>query len=189
MCVTYSFLATYIWSDWCLFSRSYSAILWLYVGDCVQAYIHTCVTCEYIYIITLYIYFYTRQISSSAECSHFDLSPPVPMSVKVTHTYCTDWSCSCYDANFDICLCSVVADPLNKPPELLEFLSQVASKARDKWEMIGLVLNIMPDQLNVISKKHHNPMLCYSEVFTTWKNKEKPVHLDDHRWSSQIGQR
>ena len=41
--------------------------------------------------------------------------------------------------------------------------------------MIGLVLNIMPDQLNVISKKHHNPMLCYSEVFTTWKNKEKPA--------------
>ena len=103
-------------------------------------------------------------------------SPPAPMSVKVTHTYCrcvllTGSS----STTFDICLCSVVADPLNKPPELLEFLSQVASKARDKWEMMGLVLNIMPDQLNVISKKHHNPMLCYSEVFTTWKNKEKPA--------------
>ena len=105
--------------------------------------------------------------------------PPAPMSVKVTHTYCScvllTRSCSFYNSNFDICLCSVVADPLNKPPELLEFLSQVASKARDKWEMMGLVLNIMPDQLNVISKKHHNPMLCYSEVFTTWKNKEKPA--------------
>ena len=68
-------------------------------------------------------------------------------------------------------------DSLNKPPELLEFLSQVASKARDKWDMIGLVLNIMPDQFNVISKKHHNPMLCYSEVFTAWKNKVKPANL------------
>ena len=81
--------------------------------------------------------------------------------------------CSFLGTNFDYLF--VVAGPLNKPPELLEFLSQVASKARDKWEMIGLVLNIMPDQLNVISKKHHNPMLCYSEVFTTWKNIEKPA--------------
>ena len=104
-------------------------------------------------------------------------SPPVPMAVKVTHTYCScvvlTGSYSLCDANFDICLCSFVADPLNKAPELLEFLSQVASKARDKWETVGLVLNIMPDQLNVISKKYQNPMLCYSEVFTTWKNKEK----------------
>ena len=45
--------------------------------------------------------------------------------------------------------------------------------------MIRLVLNIMhmPDQLNVISKKHHNPMLCYSEVFTTWKNKQRPANF------------
>ena len=33
------------------------------------------------------------------------------------------------------------------------FESSVASKPRGmQWEMIGLVLNIMPDQLNVISK-------------------------------------
>ena len=104
-------------------------------------------------------------------------SPPVLMSIKVTHAH----SLSCVVLTGYVpfmmlsVLCSVVVDPFNKPPELLEFLSQVASKARDKWEMMGLVLNIMPDQLNVISKKHHNPMLCYSEVFTTWKNKEKPA--------------
>ena len=75
-------------------------------------------------------------------------SPPVHMSVnRVTHTYCScavlDGLCSFLEANFDICLCSVVADPLNKPPELLEFLSQVASKA-NKWEMIGLVSTWYP---------------------------------------------
>ena len=107
------------------------------------------------------------------------LSTSSHVSQGSTHTHCScvllTRSCSFYDSNVDICLCSVVADPLNKPPELLQFLSQVASKARDEWEMMGLVLNIMPDQLNMISKKHHNPMLCYSEVFTTWKNKEKPA--------------
>ena len=117
--------------------------------------------------------------SSADQNALAPLSISSHVSQGNTHLYC---SCavltglsSFLDANFGICLCSVVANPLNKPPELLEFLSQVASKARDKWEMIGLVLNIMPDQLNVISKKHHNPMLCYSEVFTTWKNKEKPA--------------
>ena len=108
-------------------------------------------------------------------------SPPVPMSVKVTHTYCSclvlTGSCFFLDFNFDICLCSVVADPLNKSPELLEFFSQVASKARVKLVSKTCPQHNARPALNVIPKnwKHHNPMLCYSKVFITWKNKEKPA--------------
>ena len=64
---------------------------------------------------------------------------------------------------------------LSKPPELRDFLNQVASNAKDKWRMVGLALDIKQHQLNTISDKFQNPILCYSEVFTAWENREDPA--------------
>ena len=91
-------------------------------------------TCEYtLYAIYFTFIFYTANKS--------------PTNHNVLNTLSTSSYCSCVVLTGCICLCSIVAGPLKKPPGLLEFLSQVASKARDKWKMIGLVLN-MPDLTN-----------------------------------------
>ena len=57
-----------------------------------------------------------------------------------------------------------------------DLLNQVASKALNKWDMIGLQLGIEPHQLNSIKTVHlGDPMKCYMEVFSLWKNKaEQP---------------
>ena len=60
-------------------------------------------------------------------------------------------------------------------------MNQVASKAMDKWKIVGLDLDIQQDQLNTISEKHSgDPILCYSEVFTVW---EKTVDPTDFTWA------
>ena len=41
--------------------------------------------------------------------------------------------------------------------------------------MVGLALDIKQHQLNTISDKFQNPILCYSEVFTAWENREDPA--------------
>ena len=64
-----------------------------------------------------------------------------------------------------------------------DLLAQVASKARDKWEVVGLALGIKQDQLNVISEKRKNVILCYSEVFTAW---EKMTDKTDFTWATIV---
>ena len=55
-------------------------------------------------------------------------------------------------------------------------LNQVASKALNKWEEIGLQLGIEKDQLDAIKiVKLGDPMKCYMEVFSLWeKNAKRP---------------
>ena len=53
-----------------------------------------------------------------------------------------------------------------------DLLEQVAAKAMDKWDTMGLVLNIDHHQLNTIT--HKNPVRCYSEVFSLWEKKADP---------------
>ena len=48
----------------------------------------------------------------------------------------------------------------------------MASRARDKWQLVGLQLNIRQDQLNAF--QHQDPIICYSEVFDLWKRKGDP---------------
>ena len=74
----------------------------------------------------------------------------------------------------------VTDNPLTKPPRAHDLLTQVASKARAKLEVVGLALG---DQLNTISKKHKNVILCYSEVFTAW---EKTVTSADFTWATVV---
>ena len=69
----------------------------------------------------------------------------------------------------------IAADPLNEPPNMRELLRRVASRANDKWELIGLDLKIEQHQLNTISRAHpHNAISCYSEVFSVWQRKADP---------------
>ena len=63
-------------------------------------------------------------------------------------------------------------DMLSEPPKISELLNKVASKAKDKWKNIGLQLDIEPHDLNDISSREKDPILCYSEVFRLWKSKE-----------------
>ena len=68
-----------------------------------------------------------------------------------------------------------VSGSLDKPPNILDLLNKVACKARDKWEMMGLALDIELNQLNSFSKQYDaNPIKCYTEVFSTWKKNTDP---------------
>ena len=50
-----------------------------------------------------------------------------------------------------------------------DLLNKVASKAKDKWKIVGIQLEIGQDHLDTI--RHSNPIECYSEIFKLWKNK------------------
>ena len=63
-------------------------------------------------------------------------------------------------------------DPLNRAPTMRDLLERVATKAMDKWDMVGLVLNIDQHQLNTIT--HQNPVRCYSVMFYLWEKKADP---------------
>ena len=63
---------------------------------------------------------------------------------------------------------------MERAPKLAELLDKVAAKARDKWTMVGLQLNIEHHQLTAISRSHQDAMDCYKEVFSVWENKCDP---------------
>ena len=68
-----------------------------------------------------------------------------------------------------------VSGSLDKPPNILDLLNKVACKARDKWKMMGLALGIELNQLNSFSKQYDaDPIMCYTEVFSTWKKNTDP---------------
>ena len=74
-------------------------------------------------------------------------------------------------------------NPLDKVPTLPDFLNRVASRAMDKWDMVGLQLGIEEQQLNTISTEHRDPIRRYSNVFTLWKNKADPPYT----WRTIVG--
>ena len=53
-------------------------------------------------------------------------------------------------------------------------MNQVASKAQDKWEVIGFQLGIEQHQLRTIN--HHDPIMCYADVFNVWERKAEPPY-------------
>ena len=67
-------------------------------------------------------------------------------------------------------------NPLDKELTLLDLLNRVASKAMDKWDMVGLQLGIEQHQLNTISTEHQDPIRRYAKVFTLWENKADPPY-------------
>ena len=56
-----------------------------------------------------------------------------------------------------------------------DLLRRVASRAMDKWKLIGLDLGIESHELRTISKYHpQSTMQCCFEVFSLWQNKADP---------------
>ena len=74
-------------------------------------------------------------------------------------------------------------NPLDKVPTLPDLLNRVASRARDKWDMVGLQLGIEEQQLNTISMEHRDPIRRYSNVFSLWKNKADQPYT----WRTIVG--
>ena len=66
-------------------------------------------------------------------------------------------------------------DPLNEPPNMIDLLDRVASRAIDKWWVLGLELNIPYHQLQSIERDERYPDLCFLEVFNIWeRNSDSP---------------
>ena len=56
-----------------------------------------------------------------------------------------------------------------------ELLHRVASRATDKWEMIGIELDIEQHQLNTIAQSsHQDAMRCYCKMFKLWQSQANP---------------
>ena len=72
---------------------------------------------------------------------------------------------------------------MDKEPTIQDLLNRVASKARDKWDMVGLQLGIEDQQLNTISTEHLDPIRRYAKVFTLWENKADPLYT----WRTIVG--
>ena len=66
-----------------------------------------------------------------------------------------------------------LANPLDRPPKINELLNKVAAKATDKWERIGLQLDIEYHQLNTISSDQDH-ITCYAKVFSMWQKRGDP---------------
>ena len=66
---------------------------------------------------------------------------------------------------------------LHSPPDLLDLLSKVAAKARDKWEQVAELLGIKLSRIRSIrTVKQAQPIHCYTEIFDMWKSKGSPPY-------------
>lgn len=50
----------------------------------------------------------------------------------------------------------------------------IANKALDKWEILGLQLDIEPHRLKSIKNQTENNVLRYAEIFEIWKRRGNP---------------
>ena len=58
---------------------------------------------------------------------------------------------------------------------MLELMRKVASRATDKWEMIGLELDIEQHQLNTIAQScPQDAVHRFSKVFKLWQDQADP---------------
>ena len=64
--------------------------------------------------------------------------------------------------------------PLNRPPKHRDLLNKVAARARDKWKMMGVQLNIPMDQLNAMTATE--PISCYADIFNWWQRNGFPPY-------------
>ena len=71
---------------------------------------------------------------------------------------------------------------LQSPPEVVDFLEQVAVKVSAKWRMIGLKLGIKTHELDEISKQNQDGVLCLERVLALWKDKANPQYT----WATVI---
>ena len=66
---------------------------------------------------------------------------------------------------------------VHSAPEILGLLNEVASKAINKWRMVGLHLGIELQKLEAIENENRDStILCYAQVFEMWKRTGKPPY-------------
>ena len=74
---------------------------------------------------------------------------------------------------------------LDSVPELPDLMNEVAAKVPSKWRDVGLQLGVdqsILDGITTISQGDTN--LCYSNVFTRWKNQNSTTH--PYTWSTIV---
>ena len=102
-----------------------------------------------------------RNITKNRMGSHVWISPYTELHAPLRMS--SRWAPG---TNYTLCCAT------DEVPKMKDLLNQVASKAKDKWKIVGIQLEIGQDQLNTI--KHSNPIECYSEIFELWKNRGTP---------------
>ena len=66
-------------------------------------------------------------------------------------------------------LLTIVADDTLKNVKIRDLMNKVADQCRDKWKLVGILLNISYSRLNAIENKYHESLHCFAEVFDIWK--------------------
>lgn len=75
-----------------------------------------------------------------------------------------------------ICILSI-AMAYDKPPKLKDLLNKVAAKCENKWELVGIQLDLEPSKLG--SFKRDSCIHCFKEVFQLWEKKGDPPYTWD----------
>ena len=63
---------------------------------------------------------------------------------------------------------------MTKPPKFSVLLKELLSKVSDKWENIGLLLDLETGQLDAIKSGHRDPHDCFREMLKLWLNRDDP---------------
>ena len=75
-----------------------------------------------------------------------------------------------YQTCFLTGLCGKYPAGLKSEPELSDLMNEVAAVIPDKWQQVGIVLNMSDGDLaSFVQLDSHK---CFISVFTTWKNKQ-----------------
>ena len=74
---------------------------------------------------------------------------------------------------------------LDSQPELPDLMNEVAAKIPSKWVDVGLQLGLDQGVLvGIASTSLGDTHLCYSNVFSRWKNQTSTTH--PHTWSTIV---
>ena len=74
---------------------------------------------------------------------------------------------------------------LYNEPELPDLMNEVAAKIPGKWRDVGLQLGVDQSILEGIATvSQGDTNLCYSNVFTRWKNQNSTTH--PYTWSTVV---
>ena len=66
---------------------------------------------------------------------------------------------------------------LDNEPDVSDLMNEVAAKIPNKWRDVGLQLGLDQSELDGIAiESPRDTNLCYSKVFTRWKNKNSAEH-------------
>ena len=74
---------------------------------------------------------------------------------------------------------------LDNEPDVSDLMNEVAAKIPNKWRDVGLQLGLDQSELDGIANENpRDTNLCYSKVFTRWKNKNSAAH--PYNWSTIV---